>query len=245
MKLRKPTDENKSRALEERLTRMLKSPVSLTITDNTRSIISARSKGRTHLIRLHHMFLDADEAVLTSLVAYVSGRLSQVGGWLKAFIQKNRIKIRKRQGAAHRPRRAKIDPHGRYFSLQDAFERVNTEYFEGMVHCAITWGNRKRRPGKKRVRLGSYSPYSNVIRINPLLDKPGVPPYVIDHVVYHEMLHQQLGTKKRDGRRLYHHAAFREKEKAFARREEAEAWMEDNFHRLLRGKLPSGKRRGR
>jgi len=233
MKFCNPTDENRSKALEERLKRMLKAQVSLTITDNTRSIISVRSKNRSHAIRLHHMFLDADEAVLTSLVAYVSGSLHQVGGWLRAFIQENWIKIRKRRGT-HNPRPARIDPQGRYVSLQDAFERLNTAYFEDKVHCAITWGNRKRRPGKKRVRLGSYSPYSNVIRINPLLDRRGVPSYVIDHVVYHEMLHQQLGIRKRNGRRLGHHEAFREKEKAFARLEEAQTWMRENFSRLLK-----------
>ncbi|MCJ7595201.1 MAG: hypothetical protein MUO52_10570 [Desulfobacterales bacterium] len=233
MKFCNPMDENRSMALEERLKRMLKAQVSLTITDNTRSIISVKSKNRTHSIRLHHMFLDADEAVLTSLAAYVSGSLHQVGGWLRAFIRENRMKIRKRHGT-HKPRQARIDPQGRYVSLQDAFERLNTSYFEDKVRCAITWGNRKRRPGKKRVRLGSYSPYSNVIRINPLLDRPGVPSYVIEHVVYHEMLHQQLGMRKSNGRRLCHHEAFREKEKAFARREEAQTWIRENFSRLLK-----------
>jgi len=242
MSSRNPTEGDRSTALMQSLKRLLKAPFALTITDNARSIISVKVKSGAYIIRLHHMFLDADETVLTSLVAYLTGNTRRAG-WLKPFIQENRIKIRKRP-AAPRKRSVRIDPQGRYVSLRDAFNRLNTEYFDDRVRCAVTWGNRKRRPWAKRVRLGSYSPCSGVIRINPVLDRPDIPPSVIEHVLFHEMLHQQLGVRICNGRRFCHHEAFRQKEKTYARREEALAWMNENFSRIMAGRHPAGGRSG-
>ena len=82
-------------------------------------------------------------------------------------------------------------------------------------------------------RLGSYSSQSGIIRINPVLDDASVPAYVLEDVIYHEMLHHVLGPRRSGGRTLYHHEDFRTMECAFAHRERAKKWIRKNLPRLL------------
>jgi hypothetical protein len=75
----------------------------------------------------------------------------------------------------------------------------------------------------------------SLIRIHPVLDRPDVPRYFVESVVYHEMLHHHLGgVPDRAGRTVYHTRAFREAEARFPGYGEALAWEKENLPRLLR-----------
>ncbi len=219
-------------AMEARLKTLLKAPITLIITDNTHSIISVKSNKQAYILRLHHMFLDAPEPVLASLAGYISGRLRGVRKRLKAFISENEWKIRQ-QREPRSPRKITITTCGRHFDLSESFQRLNRKYFEGRTECAITWGNRRKRRRQKTVRLGSYSPETEIIRINRILDRPNVPNYVLDDIIYHEMLHHHLGVEKRNGRRFHHHETFKKMEKIFPHTDRAQLWVKKNLHRLL------------
>jgi hypothetical protein len=74
-----------------------------------------------------------------------------------------------------------------------------------------------------------------LIRIHPVLDRPGVPRYFLESVVHHEMLHHKMGgVPDRAGRTVYHTRAFREAEARFPRHREALAWEKENLPELLR-----------
>lgn len=219
-------------AMEARLKSLLKTPLTLIITDNTHSIISVKSNKQAYILRLHHMFLDAPEPVLASLAAYISGRLRGVRKRLRAFISENECKIR-RQREPRSPRKITITTQGRHFDLRDSFQRLNRKYFEGRTECAITWGNRRKRRRQTTVRLGSYSPETEIIRINRILDRPYVPKYVMDDIIHHEMLHHHLGIEKKNGRRFHHHETFKKMEKIFPHTGRAQRWIRKNLHRLL------------
>jgi predicted SprT family Zn-dependent metalloprotease len=178
------------------------------------------------------MFLDAPEPVVSSLAGYISGRLRGVRKKLRAFISDNECKIRRRH-EPRSPRKITITTQGRHFDLRDSFQKLNRKYFEGCTGCAITWGNRRKRGRQKTVRLGSYSPETGVIRINRILDRPYVPKYVLEDIIYHEMLHHHLGIEKRNGRRFHHHETFKELEKKFPHSDRAQLWIKKNLHRLL------------
>jgi predicted SprT family Zn-dependent metalloprotease len=220
-------------AMEARLKSLLKTPLTLIITDNTHSIISVKSNKQAYILRLHHMFLDAPEPVLASLAAYISGRLRGVRKRLRAFISENECKIRRRQRESRSPRKITITAQGRHFDLRDSFQRLNRKYFEGRTECAITWGNRRKRRRQTTVRLGSYSPETEIIRINRILDRPYVPKYVMDDIIHHEMLHHHLGIEKKNGRRFHHHETFKKMEKIFPHTGRAQRWIRKNLHRLL------------
>lgn len=224
--------KNESKKIQAKLKYLLKASVSLIITDNTRSIIAVRKRNHAYIVRLHHMFLDADESALVSLSGYISGHSNHINKTLRNFIKEHGQKIRK-PSESRKPRRTRIMPQGSYFDLQASFERLNQNYFEGRVDCPITWGNRRKWSGQQSIRLGSYSPKSKIIRISHALDRSFVPGYVVDDVVYHEMLHHLLDVKRQKGRKLYHHEAFRKMEKNFIRRENARLWIKENLSRLL------------
>jgi predicted metal-dependent hydrolase len=77
--------------------------------------------------------------------------------------------------------------------------------------------------------LGSYSQRTNTIRINPVLDRKTVPAYFIEFIVYHEMLHADMGVGRINGRRSVHSSGFRIREKLFKKYEQALAW-ENNIY---------------
>jgi predicted metal-dependent hydrolase len=113
---------------------------------------------------------------------------------------------------------------GKFHDLRKLFDEINKEYFGGVIQAAITWGSRSPRHAVRKRTLGSYSERSNMIRINPVLDKSVVPMHVVSFVVYHEMLHAAVGIAIQGKRRSVHSREFRKREKLFADYEKARAW---------------------
>jgi predicted SprT family Zn-dependent metalloprotease len=222
--------------LKQTLESLLKAPVRLTVTDNRRAMVSGFRKDKAYHLRLHHMFLDADGEVIASLAGYLSGNGRSSRERLKRFFGENRGKIKR---DSERPKQR--GPYrGNSLHLEACYRRINDKYFGGQVDCPVCWSHRRTRRGQKSVRLGSYSPRTGVIRINPILDNPIVPLYVVEDVIYHEMLHHHLGIETCGGKRVSHHANFREMEKRFSEKEKARLWIKRNLSRLVRNKRGSG-----
>jgi hypothetical protein len=217
--------------MENRLKSLLNKPASITITDNTHSMLSVRCKDHAFHVRLHHIFLNADEKILKAVAEYVSGRSRRPLEIIRGFIREHSASVRKSRETA--PRQVNIRHEGKYFNLLDSFQDLNETYFNREVDCPITWGNIIGKPCRRSIRLGSYSPVSDLIRINPVLDRDYVPQYVVDSITYHEMLHKFLGFKYAKGRRFSHHAAFKEMENNFIHGDKAKAWIKNNLNLLM------------
>ena len=84
----------------------------------------------------------------------------------------------------------------------------------------MSWSQNKTR----RI-LGHYDPAHNAIIISWIFDHPGVPCYVLEYIVYHEMLHLKHPVKLRGSRRCVHSAEFQAEEKLFPRLAEANAFL--------------------
>ncbi len=222
--------------LEKALAKLVGSQVQVVITDNRRSLISVRCERRSYVVRLHHMFLSADKGMLDSLAAFILKRSWEAKRALKKFIRENQEKIKIAEERVIK-RRVKLVTQGRYFSLDECFLKLKQSYFNSdSLDCEITWGIRRKSPGMRKVKLGSYSPKDKIIRINPVLDRPFVPLYVLETVVYHEMVHHVIGMQNRNGRVLSHHQAFRNKERSFPAWKKTKIWIEENLSRLLNPK---------
>lgn len=137
----------------------------------------------------------------------------------RRFLRENKEQIQPKPAKRIRARTA-----GKCHDLRQLFTEINDEYFAGKVDALITWGSRQPRTSVRKRTLGSYSEDSNVIRINPVLDRNSVPRYYIAFVVYHEMLHAALGIAKKGGRRSIHSRDFRTREKLFKDYERAIGW---------------------
>jgi len=171
---------------------------------------------------------------LKAVAEFISGNSKRAIGIIRGFIREHSFRIR--QKAASGTRKTRIRHQGRYFNLMDSFTALNNRYFDGILDCPITWGRRVTRSRFRSIRLGSYSPEANIIRINPILDREFVPQYVLESIIYHEMLHNLLGFKYADGRRLSHYAEFKSLEKRFIHEHKAKAWIKKNLN-LLTGKI--------
>ena len=219
--------------MEHRLRSILNIPAVITLTDNTRSMISIRRRDQEYHVRLHHLFRGADEGVLKALAEYISGNSKRSLRVIRAFIREHSSRIRQKPHAASR--KVNIIHQGCYFNLMDSFTDLNELYFGGGIDCSITWGKRMKHSRHRSIRLGSYSPSSKVIRINPVLDREFVPRYVVDSITYHEMLHCFLGFKYLQRRRLSHYTEFKEMERRFVHQERAKLWIKKNLN-VLTGK---------
>ncbi len=106
---------------------------------------------------------------------------------------------------------------GRVYDLDVIFQRVNAQYFQGQLDCPrLTWNQTLTHR-----KFGHYQPASDTIMISITLDDPKIPSYLIEYVMYHELLHKSLGLKITNGRRYAHHKDFLEAEARFLHYAEA------------------------
>jgi len=218
--------------MESKLRALFDVPLSLTLTDNTSSMITVRWRNGTCAVRLHQMFVDAAEDVLRALATFIRRPSVRHKHLLRTFIKSHQNVIRPAPAPA-KPRSARLCPVGKHIDLRGYFQRLNEDYFSGRLGCAITWGSRRRGRRPRTIRLGTYCPDKGIIRIHPVLDNPRVPDYVIEDVLYHEMLHHELGMVRLNGRVFSHHRVFKAKEKAFPHSGRAKEWIRKNISWLL------------
>lgn len=120
-----------------------------------------------------------------------------------------------------RGRKRLLSARGHFFDLETVFEELNARFFHGlMARPRLSWS-----PTKTRRILGHYDPAHNAIIISRIFDHPGMPRYVLEYIVYHEMLHLKHPVKLRGSRRCVHSAEFQAEEKLFPRVAEANAFL--------------------
>lgn len=204
--------------LKQYLEECLNRPVSLVLTKNSMSMLSARMHDGVLRVRLHRMFLNADSRVLSEIASYLKNRRGAMP-LFRSFIRDNREQL-----SLKPPKKVLVRTAGRFHDLCGLYDEINREYFGGMINAVITWGTRSPLYAVRKRTVGSYSERSNTIRINPVLDKKTVPRYYVALIVYHEMLHAAMGTPLRGKRRSVHSGEFRKREKLFKDYEKAIAW---------------------
>ncbi len=202
-------------------------PFVVRFTDNSSTMISFRKRAGVIELRLHNMFIEANDKVLTALAEYVRGS-TRGNRLLDRFIQHNAGKVGRRRGAAG------LSPKGKRFDLDVIRNALNRAYFQVPVDVPIVWGRAVEKGRRRSIRLGSYSFEDKMIRIHPALDDERVPAHVLVAVVYHEMLHHALGATRRGARQIVHTREFRERERAYVHFHRAEEWQDKNISLLLR-----------
>jgi len=110
---------------------------------------------------------------------------------------------------------------GKNYDLAESYLRVNQKYFSGKLDKPhLVWNNRLTRR-----KFGHYQEDINTVMVSISLDHPRVPEYVVDYVMYHELLHLQLGANLINDRRYTHTPEFRRKEQEFPRINEAQKFL--------------------
>jgi len=226
------------RRIESILSILLGRSVTVVLNDNRSTMISHKVISDRLVARLHRMFRHAEGDDLHALADFLAGRRGGSGAVLDRFIERHRDEVeRKPKGR----RRSGVVATGQHHDLEEILARVKARYFAGRGEVDVGWGKapstrrrRRSRGGTRSRALATYSFDDRSIRVSQVLDSARVPRYVLEWVVYHEMLHHVLPIEEREGRRRYHTRSFKALERAFEGYEKAVAWEEANLDWLLR-----------
>ncbi|HEY6333399.1 MAG TPA: M48 family peptidase [Blastocatellia bacterium] len=123
----------------------------------------------------------------------------------------------------HRGYKVFSSPSGKTYDLTETFNDLNSLYFEGYLERpTLSW-----TPGMSRRVLGHHDHVHGAIIISRVLDSPKIPKFVLEYVVYHEMLHMKHPPRSTGSRTIYHGVEFRADERLFERYEEANHWLKE------------------
>jgi hypothetical protein len=112
-------------------------------------------------------------------------------------------------------------PQGQIYDLDSIFEDLNTRFFHGLLaRPQLTWSQ-----SHARNMLGHYDPAHNAIVVSRVFDRRQVPPFAVEYIVYHEMLHLKHPVRLRGSRRCVHSAAFQADERLFPQLERAKQFL--------------------
>ncbi len=179
------------------------------------------------LVRLSDLLEGAPEAVLRAIAHILLAKM-----YRRPIDRAHASRYRKYVGSHDIVRKAYLvrqmrgrkllrPPRGHFYDLDEVFEELNTRFFHGlMARPRMSWSQTKTR----RI-LGHYDPAHNAIIISRIFDHPGVPRYVLEYIVYHEMLHLKHPVRLRGSRRCVHSREFQAEEKLFPRVDQANAFL--------------------
>lgn len=179
-------------------------------------------EGRLH-VRMSDLLEGAPAPVLEALAHILIGKLyrKEVP---RIYAHRYRLYLNRRdvRRQAHlvrqiRGRKFLSGPAGEHFHLDQVFDRLNAQFFDGMMgRPELGWSR-----GASRTMLGHFDPSHNAIIISRIFDRPVVPALALDYVMFHEMLHLRYPVDHAGARRRVHTKEFREAEKKFPRLKEA------------------------
>jgi SprT-like family len=131
----------------------------------------------------------------------------------------NRKDIRRQMHLMRQARGRKMlsEPKGKFFDLEEIFERLNQQFFDGLLgRPALGWSLRR-----SRTMLGHFDPSHNAIILSRIFDEAGIPAVAVEYVMFHEMLHLRHPVEHRGARRCVHTPEFKQAEKKYPRLKEA------------------------
>jgi len=186
-----------------------------------------RLRGGRLLVRLSDLLEGAPDTVLRAIAHILLAKMyrqpidrGQAARYRK-YVASHEIVRKTHLVRQMRGRKRLHSARGHVYDLDAIFEELNTRFFHGlMARPRMSWSQSKTR----RI-LGHYDPAHNAIIISRIFDHFAVPAYVLEYVVYHEMLHLKHPVRLRGSRRCVHSAEFQAEERLFPRAAEAEGFL--------------------
>lgn len=200
--------------------------------------VSSRIRRRegAYFVRISDILLDAPlkfhEALAEILLRKLFRRRIPVKALeiYREYLKQAHIHEKSVENRRARGRKIVTSAKGEVYNLDEIFLFLNQIYFQNSLpKPVLTWS-----PRATFRTLGHHDSAHKTISISKSLDARRVPRYVVEYVVYHEMLHIKHPTVHHNGRHLHHTPDFRRDEENFAYFEEAEKWIEENAAALKR-----------
>lgn len=178
------------------------------------------SDGRM-LVQLSDLLRNAPSEVLGALARILIRKLYRQpippGDYAcyRRFLNRRQVRRRVQRIRQARGRKRLDTARGQVYDLKRIFRQLNRRYFQGRLPMPVLSWSRTR----SRTVLGHFDAAHNTIVLSRLLDSPRVPRYLLDYLMYHEMLHLKYPVEvvaATGGRRRFHSRAFRQDERRFA-----------------------------
>ena len=168
---------------------------------------------------LRHASLPVLEAAATLLLARIYRRKTPAA-LVKPYLdyaRSHRTRDRIHHMRRKRVRPAATNPAGQHFNLQHIFDELNAKFFGSSLNRPhLGWSARSWRR-----QFGCYDSGPNQILLNRRMDSPAVPQFVVEYVLFHEMLHVKHPTRRAGCSLISHSKDFRAEEKQFPEFERA------------------------
>lgn len=179
------------------------------------------------LVRISDLLAAAPEPVLEALAHILLGKLYRraiapmYARRYRDYVNRREIAAKAELIRALRGRKRMGAARGRHYDLEEMFDALNARFFLGwMARPNLGWAG-----AEARRNLAHFDAAHNAILVSRVFDNPAVPRFVLEYVLFHEMLHLRHPVRRLRGRRCVHSPEFRLEERAFPQWAEAEAWL--------------------
>jgi len=175
------------------------------------------------LVRISDLLETAPESVLRAIAHILLAKL-----YRKPIAPAHAARYRRHVASHHlsakvhlirqmRGRKRIASAQGEIYNLDQIFDELNQRFFHGLLgRPQMTWSQ-----DHARNHLGHFDPAHNTIVVSRIFDRRKVPRFVLEYLVYHEMLHLKYPVKLKGTRRCVHGPEFQAEEKLFPKLEEA------------------------
>lgn len=182
-------------------------------------------------VRLAELMADAPLAIQRALAFILVCKLMRrkipkgANQMYRDYTMQEHIRDKADESKKTRGRKMIGSAQGRIYDLDEMFGRLSEKYFHGDIpKPVLTWSQKRTYS-----ILGHHDPTHETIVISKSLDSPKVPMFVVEYVLYHELLHIMHPIEVINGRQRKHSPAFKKDEKKFAHYAQAERWIKFNI----------------
>lgn len=176
-------------------------------------------------VRISDLLAAAPEPVIEALAQILLRKLyrkpipAAYNARYRRFVGRQEIAAKAHLIRQIRGRKRLAGARGEHYDLDEIFAELNLRFFHGLLaRPVLSWA-----PEAARRNLGHYDPAHNAILISRIFDRPRAPRFVLEYILYHEMLHLKYPVRMKGSRRCVHPPEFQAEERRFERWREAEA----------------------
>lgn len=221
-------------SLQQELQNSAGKKIQVKINDNHSTMLSVKWEPDCTRVSLHRMFLNAPQNIMDELACYLRQDSPNMPRNVKAFIEDNVKKL----DYSHTLKQGNLYQQGNIYNLRGIYDDINQEYFKNKLNLSITWFGKSYQRNRSKVVFGLYHDSLRLIKIHRLLDSPIFPDYLIEFVVYHEMLHHVCPPYiDKKGLNQIHSKEFKEREMEFRYYGLAQKWIKDHQSHFFQGPI--------
>jgi hypothetical protein len=132
----------------------------------------------------------------------------------------------------------RLNTSGAVFDLQKLYDKINRQYFQDELDLSITWYGKIHGRPRNQFNFGLYYYPLKLVKIHCVLDHLIVPQYLVEYVIYHEMLHH-VCRPYYDEKGIYrvHSKLFKQREKQFLHYKLATDWLKKHRELFFNGEM--------